>query len=129
MAPAAAAVVTTKGQRTMAQKVTAATAMLKVARRLLQANDQERLEARFIQAFFEIASQESISYGELAKRLQPINQPDVSRYVQRFGPGRFEDPGMGLIEEWRDPQDQRVKYCKLNARGRKVLDQIIGAFE
>ena len=55
-----------------------------------------------------------------------------SRNVQKLGPGVWLDkggtrkvfkPGLGLVENYPDPQDQRTKYVRLTPKGRGILEE------
>lgn len=122
-----AAAATKQDTKGMGRRIGNALNLIRVARKHLSRmeNKQERLEARYIQCFLEIGSQSEISYQELQKRLD-VDQPVISRYIQDLGPGSFQKPGLGLIEEWRTLEDQRVKVCKLNTKGIKLLTQMLG---
>jgi len=93
----------------------------------------DRAEPLLIEAFFEIGSQSEITFQELQKRLGST-QPIVASYIQFLGSGGYDEKtgkreGLGLVEDWEDIRDNRIRVCRLTNAGRVVLAKLLTTLE
>ena len=73
-----------------------------------------------------IAQYEGLSLKDLAHRAD-IGMASASRYVSSFSKvGPRGEPGLGLVESFEDPMERRKKIIRLTARGRTVVNKILG---
>jgi DNA-binding MarR family transcriptional regulator len=75
------------------------------------------------------------SNGETAQQNLPeltlVEKSAVSRNVQKLGPGTYAtvdgkktfQPGLGLVEAHRPPENQRISLVRLTTKGRAVLEE------
>jgi len=67
-----------------------------------------------------------MSLTELAKRAE-IQLATASRYIGSLGKmNRHREEGLKLIESFEDPMERRKKIIRLTARGRKLINKMLG---
>jgi DNA-binding MarR family transcriptional regulator len=86
--------------------------------------DPAQLPAHRIRMFLEIAKCAPVEYKELETRLITSNA-SVSRGIQALSDGRDNgQPGLGLVESYPDPADNRRFLVRLTTKGKHLINQL-----
>jgi DNA-binding MarR family transcriptional regulator len=86
--------------------------------------DPAQLPAHRIRMFLEIAACAPVEYKELEARLITSNA-SVSRGIQALSDSKDNgQPGLGLVEAYRDPADSRRFLVRLSTKGKHLINQL-----
>ncbi|MEY3963026.1 MAG: uncultured phage MedDCM-OCT-S37-C6 [Cyanobacteriota bacterium] len=86
--------------------------------------DPAQLPAHRIRMFLEIAKCAPVEYKELETRLITSNA-SVSRGIQALSDGKDNgQPGLGLVESYPDPADNRRFLVRLTTKGKHLINQL-----
>ncbi|MFD2261621.1 MarR family winged helix-turn-helix transcriptional regulator [Lacibacterium aquatile] len=82
------------------------------------------LPIQYALSFLTLASNEGLSLGELASRLD-IAQSSASRNVAALSAWHsFGKPGLDLVEAKEDPRERRRKLVTLTPKGHELIERL-----
>lgn len=103
-------------------------ALLSGIQALRQGTNYPDVQAQTLVAFLTVALHGETNAAALAKTLGTTSA-SVSRNLSRLSQGFYDDPGLGLIEQWEDPMDRRHKVIKLTPAGQGLAAVVAEAMD
>ncbi|MBD9558448.1 MarR family winged helix-turn-helix transcriptional regulator [Ensifer sp. ENS03] len=86
---------------------------------------QHDMPMQTVSVFFVIAMRPGLYQRELLNLLD-LSQPSISRNVMALGEtNRHGEPGLGLIEQRRDPLDARQFTLHLTPAGKELVNRVL----
>ena len=88
---------------------------------------RETMPLQYVRAFILVATEEGLSVGEYARRAR-IAPALMTRHLADLGTtNRYHEAGFGLVEQFYDAMDKRVRLIRLSAAGKRIVGVMVRA--